>query len=193
MAWAEFGVAQSRHTFVRRRKALSLEAGLLLAADGRLRGLALSLRAWIGCSLRRGPPAHRGTSPPSTIPFSSWATAPNSLSSWATAPNSLSSWATAPNSRGQRPQLSLSWAPAPSLVGVGPPPWRAVSHLSSGRPFRPFGWTKLAPTPRGPGPASSWDGYSPRASLVVSLPWTALGDHHKSEAWARIRSAAVPR
>jgi len=107
--------------------------------------------------------------------------------SWATAPNSLSSWATAPNSRGQRPPTlslfagdgpQLSWATAPTLARVGtgplsrwcgPPPWRAVSHLSSGRPLRPFGWTKLAPTPRGPGPASSWDGYSPRASLVVSL------------------------
>jgi len=81
-------------------------------------------------------------------PFSSWATAPNSLSSWATAPNSrgqrpptlslrgqrpptlvgngpqlsLSSQATAPNSRGQRPQLSLAWAPAPSPAGVGPLP-----------------------------------------------------------------------
>ena len=109
------------------------------------------------------------------------------FSSWATAPNSLSSWATAPNSRGQRPPTlslfagdgpQLSWATAPTLARVGtgplsrwcgPPPWRAVSHLSSGRPLRPFGWTKLAPTPRGPGPASSWDGYSPRASLVVSL------------------------
>ena len=173
------GVAQSRHTSVCRRKALSLEAGLLLAADGRLRGLAFSPHAWIGCSLRRGPPAHRGTSPPLDDPLFfvgngpqlslfvgngpqlSWATAPNSLSSWATAPNSLSSWATAPT----LPPVGTG----PLSRGCGPPPWRAVSHLSSGRPLRPFGWTKLAPTPRGPGPASSWDGYSPRASLVVSL------------------------
>ena len=35
---------------------------------------------------------------------------------------SLSSQATAPNSRGQRPQLSLAWAPAPSPAGVGPLP-----------------------------------------------------------------------
>ena len=172
------GVAQSRHASVRRREALSLEAGRLLAANGRLRGLVFSPHAWNACFLRRGPPAHRGTSPPLVDP---------PFSSWATAPNSLSSWATAPNSRGQRPPTlslfagdgpQLSWATAPTLARVGtgplsrwcgPPPWRAVSHLSSGRPLRPFGWTKLAPTPRGPGPASSWDGYSPRASLVVSL------------------------
>ena len=189
------GVAQSRHASVRRREALSLEAGRLLAANGRLRGLAFSPHAWNACFLRRGPPAHRGTSPPLVDPpFSSWATAPNSLSSWATAPNSRGQRPPTLSLRGQRPptlvgngpQLSLSsQATAPTLAGNGPnsrsrghrpllplvwaPPWRAVSHLSSGRPLRPFGWTKLAPTPRGPGPASSWDGYSPRASLVVSL------------------------
>ena len=77
---------------------------------------------------------------------------------------------------GNGPQLSWATAPTLALVGTGPrargrgpPPWRAVSHLSSRRPLRPVGWTQLAPTPRGPGPPSSWDGYSPRASLVVSL------------------------
>ena len=172
------GVAQSRHASVRRREALSLEAGRLLAANGRLRGLAFSPHAWNACFLRRGPPAHRGTSPPLVDPpFSSWATAPNSLSLRGQRPPTLV---------GNGPQLSLfagdgpqlSWATAPTLSlvgngplsrGRGPPPWRAVSHLSAGRPLRPFGWTESSPTPRGLGPASSWDGY-PRARLsFVSL------------------------
>ena len=87
-----FGVAQSRHTYVRRRKALSLVAGHLLAADSRLRGLALSSR------VDRHFPWPRA-------PYPSWAE---------------SSLDDPPPFVGNGPVLSLRGQRPPTLVGNGP-------------------------------------------------------------------------
>ena len=82
-------------------------------------------------SFAAGLPPIVGRVPPSSIPLFLRGQRPPTLSLRGQRPPtlvgngpqlSLSSQATAPNSRGQRPQLSLAWAPAPSPAGVGPLP-----------------------------------------------------------------------